>query len=114
MANRAPGNSKNRPVKKRPALLFRFFSRLAVAAMVLVVLGLVSIQFARIVNENVAMARSLSSAQRDIVALQQRKRTEQREIRRLMDPRGAVPEIHDRLHLVAPNETIIYVKPPRQ
>jgi len=95
-------------------LLFRFFSRLAVAAMVLVVLAMISIQFARIVNENVAMARSLSAAQRDIAALRQRRRSEQREIRRLMDPRGAVPEIHERLHLVAPNETIIYVKPPRQ
>jgi cell division protein FtsB len=94
--------------------MLRFFSRLAVAAMVLVVLAMVSIQFARIVNENVAMARSLSSAQRDIAALQHRRRSEQREIHRLMDPNGAVPEIHDRLHLVAPNETIIYVKPPRQ
>ena len=95
-------------------MVLRFFSRIAVTAMVLVILAMISIQFARIVNENVAMARSLSTAQRDIAALQQRRRSEQREIRRLMDPRGAVPEIHDRLHLVAPNETIIYVKPPRQ
>ena len=43
-----------------------------------------------------------------------RKRSEERQIRRLMDPQGAVPEIHDRLHLVGPHETIIYVKPPRQ
>lgn len=114
MANRAPGNGKNRTVKKRPSLVLRFFSRIAVTAMVLVILAMISIQFARIVNENVAMARSLSTAQHDIAALQQRRRSEQREIRRLMDPRGAVPEIHDRLHLVAPNETIIYVKPPRQ
>ena len=82
--------------------------------MAAVVLSLVGLQYARIVNEDVAMARSLSAAKNDITALQRRKRSEQREIRRLMDPSGAVPEIHDRLHLVAPNETIIYVKPPRQ
>jgi cell division protein FtsB len=114
MANGAPGNGKNRPVKKRAAQVFRLLSRMAVAAMVLVVATLVSIQFAHIVNENVAMARSLSSVQKDIGVLAHRKRSEQREIRRLMDPQGAVPEIHDRLHLVGPNETIIYVKPPRQ
>ncbi len=101
-------------MKKRAAQAFRFFSRLAVAAMTLVVLALVSIQFARIVDANVAMARSLSSVQKDIGTLQHRKRSEQREIRRLNDPQGAVPEIHDRLHLVGPNETIIYVKPIRQ
>jgi len=112
MGKRAPGSNKNRPVKKRGALVFRFFSRLAIAAMTLVVLALVSIQFARIVNENVAMAHSLSSVQRDIVALQHQKRSEERQIRRLMDPQGAIPEIHDRLHLVRPNETIIYVKQP--
>ncbi len=83
--------------------------------MTLVFLALVSIQFARIVNENVAMAHSLSSAQKDIFALRRQKRSEERQIRRLMDPQGAIPEIHDRLHLVRPNETIIYVKsPPRQ
>lgn len=101
-------------MKKRPAQVFRLLSRLAVAVMVLAAATLVSIQFAHIVNENVAMARSLSSVQRDNGVLAQRKRSEQREIRRLLDPQGAVPEIHDRLHLVGPNETIIYVKPPRQ
>ena len=114
MANRAPGNGKNRPVKKRPSPLLRMAGRIAATAMAAVVLSLVGLQYARIVNEDVAMARSLSAAKSDIVALQHRKRSEQREIQRLLDPRGAVLEIHDRLHLVAPNETIIYVKPPRQ
>jgi hypothetical protein len=31
-------------------------------------------------------------------------------IKRLEDPRGAIPEIHDRLHLALPNESIIYLK----
>jgi len=82
--------------------------------MLLVAATLVSIQFAHVVSENVAMARSLSAVQKDLSVLARRRHSEQREIRRLMDPQGAVPEIHDRLHLVGPNETIIYVKPPRQ
>jgi hypothetical protein len=32
------------------------------------------------------------------------------DIKRLSDARGAVPEIHDRLHLVGDHEAIIYVK----
>lgn len=114
MANGAPRDGKNRPVKKRTLPLLRLAGRIAATLMVAVVLSMVGLQYARIVNEDVAMARSLSAAKRDIVELQQRKRSEAREIQRLLDPRGAVPEIHDRLHLVAPNETIIYVKPPRQ
>lgn len=101
-------------MKKRTAQIFRLLSRLAVAGLVLAAATLVSIQFAHIVGENIAMARSLSSVQRDIGVLAHRKRSEQREIKRLMDPQGAIPEIHDRLHLVGPHETIIYVKPPRQ
>jgi len=39
-----------------------------------------------------------------------KRRVSTREIRRLSDPRGAVPEIHDRLHLVGDKEAIIYLK----
>ena len=101
-------------MKKRrsgAAGVVRLFSRLIFGAVAVVVFTLVSIQFARIVNENIAMARSLSEVQQDVATLQQHKREEERELRRLLDPEGAVPEIHDRLHLVRPNEAIIYVKP---
>jgi cell division protein FtsB len=91
--------------------IVRLFSRLVFGAVAVVVFTLVSIQFARIVNENIAMARSLSSVRQDVAALREHKRQEERELRRLLDPEGAVPEIHDRLHLVRPNEAIIYVKP---
>lgn len=95
----------------RAAGIVRLFSRLIFGLVAVVVFTLVSIQFARIVNENIAMARSLSSVQEDVEALRDHKRREERELRRLMDPEGAVPEIHDRLHLVRPNEAIIYVRP---
>ena len=57
------GSNKNRPVKKRGALVFRFFSRLAIAVTLVVLAP--RVQFARIVNENVAMAHSLFSVQKD-------------------------------------------------
>ena len=93
--------------------IFRLFSRLILGLVAVVVFALVSIQFARIVNENIAMANSLSSVEQDVATLRDHKRREEREIRRLLDPDGAVPEIHDRLHLVRPNEAIIYIKPAR-
>jgi hypothetical protein len=94
----------------RTAGVLRFFSRLIFGLVAVVVFTLVSIQFARIVNENVAMAGSLSAVQQDIDALRRHKREEERELHRLFDPQGAVPEIHDRLHLVRSNEAIIYIR----
>ena len=87
--------------------------RLLAGLLALVVFTLVSIQFVRIAGENVAMARSLSSVERDVRSLKDRKRSEEHQIRRLLDPQGAIPEIHDRLHLVRTNEAIIYVKQAR-
>lgn len=95
----------------RAAGIVRLFSRLIFGAVAVVIFTLVSIQFARIVNENIAMARSLSAVEQDVAVLREHKRQEERELRRLADPEGAIPEIHDRLHLVRPNEAIIYVKP---
>lgn len=89
----------------------RFFSRLVAVLFAAIVFTLVSIQFARIVNEDIAMAHSLTSVEGDVADLRAHNRREAREMRRLLDPEGAVPEIHDRLHMVRPNEAIIYVKP---
>jgi hypothetical protein len=91
--------------------ILRFFSRLIFGLAAVVVFTLVSIQFARIVNENIAMAHSLSSVQQDVQVLREHRRQDERDLRRLLDPEGAVPEIHDRLHLVRSNEAIIYIKP---
>lgn len=88
----------------------RLFGRLTVAAVLAVVCTLTAIQFVRIVDENLAMARSLSDVRRDVAALRARKREQELELHRLLLPRGAVPEIHERLHLVGPNEAIIYLQ----
>ncbi len=93
---------------------FRLLSRLAVATMSLIVFALVGIQFAHIIDRNIAMGQSLHGVQSDVDALRQRKFEQERELRRLSDAGGSIPEIHDRLHLVGKGETIIYLKAPKQ
>jgi cell division protein FtsB len=72
---------------------------------------LVGVQFARAIGQNLAAARQLSLIRSDITTLERRRAEQQRELRRLADPQGAIPEIHDRLRLVRPNETLIFVSP---
>jgi cell division protein FtsB len=93
----------------RPAL--RFAGRVTATAIVILVVTLVGIQFARAIGENLAAARQLSQLHSDIAALHARRDEQQRELTRLHDPQGAIPEIHDRLRLVRPNETLIFVSP---
>ena len=88
----------------------RLFSRFAVLLVGTIVFVLVGIQFTHIIGRNVAMARSLHDVETDVQSLRERKREQARELRRLSDPQGSIPEIHDRLHYVGPRETIIYLK----
>jgi cell division protein FtsB len=98
-------------VKRRTKPVIRLAGRITAAAIVLIVSTIVGVQFARAIGENVGAARELSSLHSDIKALQTRRVDQERELSRLHDPEGAVPEIHDRLRLVRPNETIIFVSP---
>ena len=91
--------------------VLRFTGRFAAVSVAVLVILLVGIQFARAIDQNVAMARELSSVRSDITALQMRRRHQLRELQRLRDPDGAIPDIHERLRLVAPNETLIFVSP---
>ncbi len=95
--------------RMRPA--FRMAGRVIVLFFVLLVVTLVTIQFARAIGQNLAAARELSAIRSDISALERRREDQQRELRRLRDPQGAIPEIHDRLRLVRPNEALIFVSP---
>lgn len=92
-------------------LLLRFVGRFAAISVGVLIILLVGVQFARAIDQNVAMARELSSVNSDIDALKVRRERQRRELVRLEDPEGAIPEIHDRLRLVRPNETIIFVSP---
>ncbi len=93
----------------RPHL--RFAGRIAAVGIALLFVGLIAVQFARAIGENVAAVHRLSSIRADIAALQKQRDEQQRELRRLRDPQGAIPEIHDRLRLVRPNEALIFVSP---
>jgi len=110
---RIKNGGQARPTGRRPraALLLRLAGRITASAVALLVFTLIGVQFARVIDENVAMASQLSTVNADISALQARRQRELRELQRLRDPEGAVPEIHDRLRLVRPNEAIIFVSP---
>jgi cell division protein FtsB len=113
MAERAPGSGRNRSVKRRARapLALRLAGRIGAGVVGLLICGLVTIQFARVIDENLALANQVSATQTDIDALQARRAWQVRQLKRLQDPEGAVPEIHDRLKLVKPNEAIIFVSP---
>jgi cell division protein FtsB len=88
-----------------------WLGRVGAASIGVSVIALAGIQFGRIVAQNVAMSRHLSSIQTQIATMQKREGEQRAEIRRLQDPLGAVPEIHDRLRLVRANEAIVFVSP---
>jgi len=88
----------------------RLAGRIVLAAVGLTFLALVGLQFANIVARNVAVAREVSASRAELTALREKKQRQLRTIARLSDPRGAVPEIHDRLRLVGPHEELIYVE----
>ena len=101
------------------AALVRGLGRIGVVCVALIVLSLIGVQYAHVIGRNLALAHQLHGVEHDIVTLEARRAYQQREIKRLSDPRGAIPEIHDRLHLVGDKEAIIYLKhghppqPPR-
>lgn len=95
----------------RASGLLHLAGRVGVGAFAAVVFLLVGIQFARAIGENVAMAQELASVKSDIKMLEARKKTELRDLRRLADPEGAIPEIHDRLRLVRPDEALVFIRP---
>ncbi len=94
----------------RTATLFRMAGRVFVVGAALLAFALIGVQYARIIGRNVALAHELRDVQRDVVGLRVKNEAQVRDIHRLSDPRGAIPEIHDRLHLVGDHEAIIYLK----
>jgi len=90
----------------------KVLGRLGVVCIVLAFAVLVGAQYAHIIGRNVALAGELHAAESDVRSLELKKAAQQREIERLSDPHGAIPEIHDKLHLVGDGEAIIYLKKP--
>ena len=88
----------------------RLLGRLGIVAVGLLFLTLVGIQYEQIVARNISLQRTVDAERADIAALKEEARKKRLTIERLSDPEGAIPEIHDRLHLVSPHEELIYVK----
>jgi cell division protein FtsB len=113
MANRTADQHRTDRVSARPGLrsIAGLVGRATFYAVVGVVLALVCVQFARTIAQVVAARHELASVRSQITQLQRRRDEQQSEIRRLRDPLGAIPEIHDRLRMVRPNEEVIFVSP---
>jgi len=92
--------------------ILRATGRALVAGAILASASMVTIQYARMVHRNVVLARALAATNSDVARLEEERRRRESTIRRLEDPHGAIPEIHDRLHMTLPNEAIIYLKQP--
>jgi hypothetical protein len=90
--------------------LLRLLARLGIAAIGSTFAVLIGVQYARIIERNVAYVQQVHQVESDVGALETKRAEQLRLIRRLSDPRGAIPEIHDRLHLVGDHEAIIYLK----
>ncbi len=88
----------------------RLAGRVALLATAIAFAALIGIQFASIVARNVAMSKEVAASRAELDGLRAKKRHQLREIARLSDPRGAVPEIHDELQLVGPHEELIHVE----
>jgi hypothetical protein len=84
--------------------------RILIGGIIATFVAVVGLQYARIVGKNVAMSGQLAATQSDIRALEAKRAEQDQRIRRLSDPAGAIPEIHDKLHLVRDHEALIYVQ----
>ena len=94
--------------------ILRAIGRALVAAALLGSISMIAIQYARMAHRNLVLAHALAATQSDIARLQNERSRREATVKRLEDPRGAIPEIHDRLHLTLPNEAIIYLKKPAE
>jgi hypothetical protein len=94
----------------KPGPVLRSLTRVGVVAIGGTFAVLIGVQYARIIERNVAYVQDVHQVESDVTALQAKRAEQLRQIARLQDPAGAIPEIHDRLHLVGDHEAIIYLK----
>src|SRR5476651_896816 len=90
--------------------LLAWMARLGVTAIGGTFAILIAVQYARIIERNVTYVQQVHEVEREVTALGEKRDRQLRTIRRLTDPQGAIPEIHDRLHMVGDHEAIIYLK----
>jgi hypothetical protein len=90
--------------------MLRLGTRLGVVVIVGAFGLMIAAQYVHIIHRNLTYAAELRGVQADVAALRLKRDAQQRQIARLSDPLGAIPEIHDRLHLVGDHEEIIYLE----
>jgi len=88
----------------------RLAGRVAATAFGIGAVALIAVQFEGIVAKNVAVAMDVRASRAQIASFLSREAMQRRTIARLRNAQGAVPEIHDKLRLVGPNEEIIYIR----
>lgn len=91
--------------------LVRSFRRFAALAVGSVFLLLVAAQFARVITTDVKLSSDLHQTRIQIARYERRDARLRRRIGRLRTARGAIPEIHERLRMLAPNEHMVLVEP---
>ncbi len=90
--------------------LTRLATRVGVIAAVVTVGSLVAVQYESITVRYLALKHQVDDANAQVATLKKHIEKGNAEVRRLSDPRGAIPEIHDRLKLFGPNEEQIYLR----
>jgi hypothetical protein len=92
----------------------RIIPRLAARLGVIVAtvsLGLVvAVQYESLAVHYFTLKHEVDDSRAKIDALETKLRKQKSDVRRLSDPRGAVPEIHDKLKEFGPDEEMIYVR----
>ena len=90
--------------------LLQTAGRAVLAAVAVGVLAVVALQFARAIHQNVQLVGELSTLRRDVADFRKHETAQERTIRRLREPAGAIPEIHEKLRLTRSDEAIIYLR----
>jgi hypothetical protein len=95
---------------KRLRFALAVLGRIVVVAVIATFVAVVGVQYARVIGKNAGMARELAATNDEVRALDAKRLAQDQEIRRLSDPLGVIPEIHDKLHLVRNHELMIYLQ----
>jgi len=88
----------------------RVATRVSVLAAVVTVCSLVAVQYEGILARYLSLQHQVDDSRSQITALEAKLVKQKNDIRRLRDPRGAIPEIHDRLKEFGPDEEMIYLR----
>jgi cell division protein FtsB len=90
----------------------RWLSRVVVIAIVGAFVTVTGLQYARIIEKNAAMAAQLATAQSDVAALRAKSVDQNREIRRLSDPAGAITRRSSTSKNMTTDAKVVFSNPP--